>query len=176
MRQFFSFAFLSAISYLCHRVFDKSKWNTKDTAFKVDKSLPRLLPYAVCQIVRFDWNFWWQKVAPKPSACRFRGNHLRPALSGRSKIRPLQPPAPGTRAVGCPSSATSENAAVYNSLLGVMPGFCANMRTGANTLCSRVRPSRFLQGEDRRSGVPMAQVRKFFVLLPLVRREYEDEC
>ena len=62
MRQFFSFAFLSAISYLCHRVFDKSKWNTKDTAFKVDKSLPRLLPYAVCQIVRFDWNFWWQKV------------------------------------------------------------------------------------------------------------------
>ena len=36
--------------------------------------------------------------------------------------------------------------------------------------------SRFLQGEDRRSGVPMAQVRKFFVLLPLVRREYEDEC
>ena len=61
MRQFFSFAFLSAISYLCHRVFDKSKWNTKDTAFKVDKSLPRLLPYAVCQIVRFDWNFWCQK-------------------------------------------------------------------------------------------------------------------
>ena len=61
MRQFFSFAFLSAISYLCHRVFDKSKWNTKDTAFKVDKSLPRLLPYAVCQIVRFDWNFWGQK-------------------------------------------------------------------------------------------------------------------
>ena len=83
-------------------------------------------------------------------------------------------PAGGDR--GCPSSATSENAAVYNSLLGVMPGFCANMRTGANTLCSRVRPSRFLQGEDRRSGVPMAQVRKFFVLLPLVRREYEDEC
>lgn len=63
MRQFFSFAFLSAISYLCHRVFDKSKWNTKDTAFKVDKSLPRLLPYAVCQIVRFDWNFCHQKVA-----------------------------------------------------------------------------------------------------------------
>lgn len=62
MRQFFSFAFLSAISYLCHRVFDKSKWNTKDTAFKVDKSLPRLLPYAVCQIVRFDWNFCHQKV------------------------------------------------------------------------------------------------------------------
>ena len=61
MRQFFSFAFLSAISYLCHRVFDKSKWNTKDTAFKVDKSLPRLLPYAVCQIVRFDWNFCIQK-------------------------------------------------------------------------------------------------------------------
>jgi hypothetical protein len=66
MRQFFSFAFLSAISYLCHRVFDKSKWNTKDTAFKVDKSLPRLLPYAVCQIVRFDWNFWWQKYQNHP--------------------------------------------------------------------------------------------------------------
>ena len=62
MRQFFSFAFLSAISYLCHRVFDKSKWNTKDTAFKVDKSLPRLLPYAVCQIVRFDWNFCIRKM------------------------------------------------------------------------------------------------------------------
>ena len=110
MRQFFSFAFLSAISYLCHRVFDKSKWNTKDTAFKVDKSLPRLLPYAVCQIVRFDWNFCHQKVAPKPSACRFRGNNLRPALSGRSKNKTMQPPAPGTRAVGCSFSAASENA------------------------------------------------------------------
>ena len=73
MRQFFSFAFLSAISYLCHRVFDKSKWNTKDTAFKVDKSLPRLLPYAVCQIVRFDWNFWWQKV---PKTARKSGRRL----------------------------------------------------------------------------------------------------
>ena len=100
MRQFFSFAFLSAISYLCHRVFDKSKWNTKDTAFKVDKSLPRLLPYAVCQIVRFDWNFWWQKYQNHPHVA-FRGNNLRPALSGRSKIKPLQPPAPGTRAGEC---------------------------------------------------------------------------
>ena len=75
--------------------------------------------------------------APKPSACRFRGNNLRPTLSGRSKNKTLrrkntrrlgcggsanstlsalacgrlcQPPAPGTRAVGCSSSATSENA------------------------------------------------------------------
>ena len=52
----------------------------------------------------------------------------------------------------------------------------ANMGEHLLFACSRVRPSRFLQGEDRRSGVPMAQVRKFFVLLPLVRREYEDEC
>ena len=37
--------------------------------------------------------------APKPSACRFRGNNLRPALSGRSKNKTMQPPAPGTRAV-----------------------------------------------------------------------------
>lgn len=29
------------------RVFDKLKWNAKDTAFRVDKSLPRLLPYTV---------------------------------------------------------------------------------------------------------------------------------
>ncbi|WP_302385221.1 hypothetical protein, partial [Alistipes shahii] len=49
---------------------------------------------------------------PKPSACRFRGNNLRPALSGRSKNKTMQPPAPGTRAVGCPFSAASENAAV----------------------------------------------------------------
>ena len=56
--------------------------------------------------------FWWQKVAPKPSACRFRGNNLRPALSGRSKNKTMQPPAPGTRAVGCSFSAASENAAV----------------------------------------------------------------
>ena len=50
--------------------------------------------------------------APKPSACRFRGNNLRPALSGRSKNKTMQPPAPGTRAVGCSFSAASENAAV----------------------------------------------------------------
>ena len=104
MRQFFSFAFLSAISYLCHRVFDKSKWNTKDTAFKVDKSLPRLLPYAVCQIVRFDWNFWWQKYQNHPHVA-FRGNNLRPALSGRSKIRPLR--RKNTRRKGCGGSANS---------------------------------------------------------------------
>ena len=48
--------------------------------------------------------------APKPSACRFRGNNLRPALSGRSKNKTMQPPAPGTRAVGCSFSAASENA------------------------------------------------------------------
>ena len=47
---------------------------------------------------------------PKPSACRFRGNNLRPALSGRSKNKTMQPPAPGTRAVGCSCSAASENA------------------------------------------------------------------
>ncbi len=48
--------------------------------------------------------------APKPSACRFRGNNLQPALSGRSKNKTMQPPAPGTRAVGCSCSAASENA------------------------------------------------------------------
>ena len=47
---------------------------------------------------------------PKPSACRFRGNNLRPALSGCSKNKTMQPPAPGTRAVGCSFSAASENA------------------------------------------------------------------
>lgn len=39
-----------------------------------------------------------------------RGTVLRPALSGRSKIRPLQPPAPGARAVGHSLSAPSDNA------------------------------------------------------------------
>ena len=75
----------------------------------------------------------------KTSACRFCGNNLRPTLSGRSKNKTLrrkntrrlgcggsanstlsalacgrlcQPPAPGTRAVGCSRSAASENAAV----------------------------------------------------------------
>ena len=53
----------------------------------------------------------------------------------------------------------------------------ANMGEHPMFACSSLFAcSRFLQGEDRRSGVPMAQVRKFFVLLPLVRREYEDEC
>ena len=95
-----------------------------------EKTEPRRVPRRIA-------TFWWQPThaaraetacglcrarrrktsvaklkAPKPSACRFRGNNLRPALSGRSKIRPLQPPAPGTRAVGCSFSAASENAAV----------------------------------------------------------------
>ena len=37
---------------------------------------------------------------------------LCPALSGRSKIKPLQPPAPGARALKRPFSAPNENAAV----------------------------------------------------------------
>ena len=71
----------------------------------VRETEPRRLPRGIA-------TFWCQKVAPKPSACRFRGNNLRPALSGRSKNKTMQPPAPGTRAFGCSRSAPSENAAV----------------------------------------------------------------
>lgn len=106
MRQFFSFAFLSAISYLCHRVFDKSKWNTKDTAFKVDKSLPRLLPYAVCQIVRFDWNFWWQKV-PKTIRKPFSREQPRLLAERTRKTEPFRTPVPGARSRGRSFSAAN---------------------------------------------------------------------
>ena len=50
------------------------------------------------------------KSGAKPSACRFRGIILRPALSGRSKIEPLQPPAPGARAVSRSFPAPNDNA------------------------------------------------------------------
>ena len=101
-----------------------------------EKTEPRRVPRRIA-------TFWWQPThaaraetacglcrarrrktsvaklkAPKPSACRFRGNNLRPALSGRSKLRPLQPPAPGTRAFGCSFSAPSENAAVETRFQG----------------------------------------------------------
>ncbi len=56
--------------------------------------------------------FWWQKVAPKPSACRFRGNVVRPALSECSKNKTMQPPAPGARAFVRSFSAPSDNAAI----------------------------------------------------------------
>ena len=36
------------------RVFDKLKWNAKDTVFRDDESLLLLLPYNVFKIVRFD--------------------------------------------------------------------------------------------------------------------------
>ena len=131
--------------------------------YPTEKTEPRRLPRDIA-------TFWWQPThaaraetacglcrarrrktsvaklkVPKPSACRFRGNNLRPALSGRSKNKTLrrkntrrlgcggsanstlsalacgrlcQPPAPGTRAVGCSRSAPSENAAVENRFQG----------------------------------------------------------
>ena len=39
---------------LCIGVFDKLKWNAKDTVFRDDESLLLLLPYNVFKIVRFD--------------------------------------------------------------------------------------------------------------------------
>ena len=65
--------------------------------------------YAYLPVLRICCTFDGKSGA-KPSACRFRGNNLRPALSGCSKNKTMQPPAPGTRAVGCSFSAASENA------------------------------------------------------------------
>ena len=137
-----------------------------------EKTEPRRVPRRIA-------TFWWQPThaaraetacglcrarrrktsvaklkAPKPSACRFRGNHLRPALSGRSKIRPLQPPAPGTRAVGCPSSAPSENAAVETRFQGRSQAFvlpaCPGRIPPAAFRGERSRPD--AEAEKRRPG------------------------
>ena len=134
MRQFFSFAFLSAISYLCHRVFDKSKWNTKDTAFKVDKSLPRLLPYAVCQIVRFDWNFWWQKV---PKTIRMSLSREQPPARVERAQQEQDYAASRSGHAGCRlfSFRCKRECGGLKPLPGAIVGFCASC-------LSRTHPSR----------------------------------
>ena len=53
--------------------------------------------------------FWWQKYQNHPHVV-LRGIVFRPVLSGRSKIEPLQPPAPGARSLGQSLSAPNDNA------------------------------------------------------------------
>ena len=66
--------------------------------YPTEKTEPRRVPRRIA-------TFWCQKVAPKPFACRFRGNNLRPALSGRSKNKTLR--RKNTRRKGCGGSANS---------------------------------------------------------------------
>ena len=96
---------------------------------------------------------------------------LRPLNAGR-RLFPRKRHADGFGATFCHQKVAIRRGTRRGSV------FSAGQRSEhANKGCSSLFAcSRFLQGEDRRSGVPMAQVRKFFVLLPLVRREYEDEC
>ena len=128
-----------------------------------EKTEPRRLPRGIA-------TFWWQPThaaraetacglcrarrrktsvaklkAPKPSACRFRGNNLRPALSGRSKNKTMQPPAPGTRAVGCSCSAASENADFSRR---VSRRTTRQSKTAISTFCGK-KVQRSLAGEDR---------------------------
>ena len=164
MRQFFSFAFLSAISYLCHRVFDKSKWNTKDTAFKVDKSLPRLLPYAVCQIVRFDWNFWCQKVQSTPRAKTAVNSRPKSGKQHQSKTAIstfCDPTASGNLRDrgGARASVSAKSVAIFRSRTRfatfglVVPGKIVTFESylfkpieRCSNACSRLRPSSIKRG------------------------------
>ena len=83
--------------------------DAKDTGFRVDKSLPYVFPSAVYQVNRFSQYFWWQKYQNHPHVV-LRRIVFRLVLSGRSKIEPLQPPAPGARVLSRSFSAPNENA------------------------------------------------------------------
>ena len=92
-----------------------------------------------------DFSVLLMAKVPKPSACRFRGNNLRPALSGCSKNKTMQPPAPGTRAVGCSCSAASENADFSRR---VSRRTTRQSKTAISTFCGK-KVQRSLAGEDR---------------------------